>query len=55
MEDSAFSEDYFVPATTVWIDFNLTPIAAAYGLNPLDLPPKIQVLVLETHDLVERV
>jgi hypothetical protein len=33
----------------------LTPIAAAYGLKSLQIPAGVQVSMLETADLVERV
>jgi hypothetical protein len=33
----------------------LTPVAAAYGLKPLQIPAQVQVSMLETADLVERV
>lgn len=34
---------------------NLTPIAAAYGLQPLTLPPDINIVVLSSSELVEGV
>ena len=34
---------------------NLSPVAAAYGLKPLELPDSVRILVLETLDLVEKV
>jgi len=32
----------------------LTPVAAAYGLTALDLPPAMKVMWLGTFDLIER-
>lgn len=34
---------------------NLTPVAAAYGLAPLELPDNVAVRILESHALVEGV
>ena len=34
---------------------NLTPVAAAYGLAPLELPGNVAVRILESHALVEGV